>query len=319
MSGWLGSRNPFKRPMEESMENAVNISVYELEKYLAWKDNADPGFMAMYTDVKADIESLIEMNGQQEEKSTISGAQTDDLEALFTDMKPNLDEFDGLTRAIHAKGSLDYNSIWGANRYRFYKEGYQQRIAALTGLASNMTTFGVPLGAAAVTAYKEQLRLRRLAQHTAIGAGVDNSIAMKALVKILVKKFNKCRGWLNFHYAMADDCEAQVDSFFPLNLLRDHSNNGHYQLIVPSGDIRKVCIHLFKAGEMVELIIGDKDVWICTADDSHHPCTTGYLAIAGSHEIVDPTVFGDLTKKFVMGTNNNLTGSTDVIFNIIKP
>ena len=33
---------------------------------------------------------------------------------------------------------------------------------------------------------------------------------------------------------------------------------------------------------------------------------------------VDPTVFGDLTKKYIVATNTNLTASSDVIFNIKK-
>jgi hypothetical protein len=316
-AGWQGGANIFIISMEASLENALNIVVYHLY-ILTARQGEGAGFLAMLNDFSPDallfINAVGVLTGDKEAKVIL----TDAFESEFKDMPAKLDEIDSLVRLVWAVGTDEYNLIMGRTRDRFYQGAYEQRLAALEGMATEMTTQGVPDGATAALAYRTLIKNRRLTQSTRMDkVGTDNT-SINALRDRLTAKLNKNRGWLIFNYAEQADFQKQINAFFPLNLLGDRSVKGHYQLITPKADFRKICIHQFKEGEMVEIIVGAANVWISMADDATLPMPLNYKAIALSHVTVDPSVFGDLTKKYVMATNTDLTTSSDIIFNIIK-
>jgi len=315
--GWQGSGNPLIRPMEESVANANNIVIYHYD-VLTIRQGEDAGILAMHTDLKPHVLTLESLLGKQESDKPAQTAQTDNAESAFAQMASKLDEFEVLTTAIHPLHSLPYNIIWGNNRNRFYNGTYLQRLSSLVGLAASMTAQAVPLGAAAVTAYHDDIKARQLAQKKMIVATGDDSLKIKETIQILIKKLNKNLGWLKFYFGDEDDCQASINEFFPLNLITNKSSKGHYQLLVPKGDFRKICIHTFKTGEKIDIKVGASDVWISTANDASSPIPSGYKAIAGSTVTIDPSLLGDLTKKYIMATNVNLTTTCDLIFNIVK-
>ena len=93
---------------------------------------------------------------------------------------------------------------------------------------------------------------------------------------------------------------------------------GHHQLLVPMGDFRRVCIRSFKPGDTIEVLATGGDILLGISDNSNNPTTSGYLAKDGKKAIIKPEDMGDITQKIVMATNNNLTKTVDLIFNIIK-
>jgi len=316
--GWKGGSNVFILSMEASLENALNIVVYHKNKLIA-RQGDGAGWMAMKDDFVPDADLFIELigliTGDKESQTILTAA----FESEFVDMPTKLDEIDSLVRLVHAVNSTEYNLIMGRTRDRFYDGSYEDRQAALLGIANEMHDQGVPDGETFALAYRTDIANKRLKQSTRITKVGTDSTSINTLRETLIRKLNKNRGWLFFNYAMDNDCQKQINAMYPLNLLGDRSVKGHYQLIIPKSDFHKICIHEFKEGEKVEIVVGDADVWISTADNASSGITSGYLALAGTTVTVDPSVFGDLSKKYIIATNVSLTTSSDIIFNIIKP
>jgi hypothetical protein len=233
-------------------------------------------------------------------------------------MSPNLDNFDSLTRDIHPVNSEDYRIIWGANRNRFYTGNYQGRLAELKALADVMTAKSVPLGATAVMDYHASIIAHHNEQQKTMTKVGNDAKEVEKYRQILIQKLYKNCGGLIFHFGDDEDCQTKVNGYFPLNLLGDRSIKGHYQLIVPKAEFRKIGMHTFKAGEKVEITATGADVWLSMADNSNHSIASGYKAVNGATVNIDPLLLGDLTKKYIIATNVNLTTSCDLILNINK-
>lgn len=317
-SGWQGASNAFIKPMEQSIENAGNIVIFHLSRLDTHKTEGT-WQLAMFNDFKVPANSFLTLTGQQAGDKQAQVVLTEDFESEFKDMHTKLDEFDSLVRIVLPVNSTGYNLIFGRNRDRFYQGSYQMRIDSLAGMATEMTAQTVPDAATATLAYRDEIIGKRATQSTRMTKVGTDGTSVDTLRQTLIKKLNKNLGGLKFNFGDEDNCQEIVNKYFPLNILGDRSVKGHYQLIVPKSDFRKVAIHLFKEGEMVELEIGDADVWISMADNANSPVPSGFRAIAHSVVTVNPVMFGDLTKKYIIATNVNLTISTDLIFNIIKP
>ena len=318
MKGWQGAYNWFIYPMEGSLENSVNIVVYHLFRLDKHKTDG-PWQLAMFNDFSVPANQYISKFGLLEGDKEAQTKLTDFFESEFKEMSIKLDGFDDLVRLVHPVNSEKYDLIWGDTRDRFYKGSYELRLANLEGLATEMTTQLVPDGATAVLDYRTLIITKHKTQQERIDAvGLDRQ-AMNQLRQILIKKLNKNRGGLIFNFGDYDDCQRRVNSYFPLNILGDRSMKGHYQLIIPKSDFRKICIHGWKPGEKIYLEVVGADLWISTADNANGPITSGYHAVAGTAVMIDPLLIGDLTKKYVIATNVSLTDSCDLIFNIIKP
>ena len=316
-SGWQGAYNVFIIAMEIGLPNALAIVVYHLFRLDKHKTDG-PTQLAMFNDFSVPAQQFISKMGTLTGDKEAQVQLTDIFESEFKDMSSMLDKFDDMTRVVHGKNTDEYKLIWGSTRNRFYQGGYDERLAALEGLATEMTTQTVPLGATAVLDYRTLIIQKHQTQANRIDSVGSDRVAIDQLRQILIKKLNKNRGGLIFSFGDLDDCQRRVNSYFPLNLLGDRSVKGHHQLIIPHGDFREVCIHTFLPNDKVELQIGGADVWISTSDNANAGITSGYHGVAGTSLTVLPSVFGDLTKKHIIATNVNLTESCDLIFNIIK-
>ena len=318
MKGWQGAYNWFIYPMEGSLENSVNIVVYHLFRLDKHKTDG-PWQLAMFNDFSVPANQYISKFGLLSGDKEAQIKLTEFFESEFKEMSSKLDEFDDLVRLVHPVNSEKYDLIWGDTRDRFYKGSYELRLANLEGLATEMTTQLVPDGATAVLDYRTLIITKHKTQQERIDAVGSDRQAMNQLRQTLIKKLNKNRGGLIFNFGDYDDCQRRVNSYFPLNILGDRSMKGHYQLIIPKSDFRKICIHGWKPGEKIYLEVVGADLWISTADNADGPITSGYHAVAGTAVTIDPLLIGDLTKKYVIATNVNMTESCDLIFNIIRP
>ena len=315
--GWSGAANVMIASMEKSLENAVNIVVFHLYWLELHKDDGEMQ-MAMYMDFLPKATNFINAVSAQTGDKEAQTVLTEALESVFMDMSPNLDNFDSLTRDVHHVNTEEYNIIWGRNRNRFYEGSYEQRLGALLALSTEMTSQTVPLGSAAVLAYRTLIMNKQANQKARMSKVGEDNTSVEELRQILIKKLNKNRGGLIYLFGDDDDCQKHVNQYFPLSLMGDRSVWGHYQLMIPKGDFRKICMHLFKTGEKIEITPMGSDIWICSADNTNNPMASGYKAIDGQTVTINPTLIGDLNKKIIMATNMNLTSQCNLIFNIIK-
>jgi hypothetical protein len=314
---WLGSHDYITPSMNASMENAEGIVDYYLNKVTAHQgDNA--GILALKNAVATKAGQFLDIRAKYSGDIGAKLAQTEDQNSIRGDMKDTLWEAFNLVIPINGKGTLGFNTIYANGTDELYNGKHLNMVAGLGGLSNLMNANGCAAAGTVISNYRTTIINRHTAQQTAIQLINDDVISEKQLVTDLSAIINQGRGYLIFNYGGTVGYEASVNMYFPLNLLQSHPT-GHYQRIIPAGSFRRMCIHIFKPGEMAELIVGDKDVWVSTAADADHPQPTGYYAIAGSHVTVNPSVFGDPAKKFIIATNLDLTDSTDLIFNIIKP
>ena len=315
--GWQGVSNPFIKPMKKSLPIAVSIVSYHLSRLLFHKDDSALQ-LAMYDEFKIHAEAFIDNFGGRLGDKITQVQLTKIFKSVFKDMATKLDDFDSLSRAVHRVNSKEYLLIWGRNRYRFYKGSYEDRKGALVALAKAMTAQGVPDGATAVMEYHAEIIDNHSKQQVRMAKVGTDTISVYELRKILIKKLNKNRGTLIHIFGDSDYCEDIVKRYFPINLMGNKNDPGHHQLIIPKADFRKICIHLFKSTEKIEILAEDADIWICLADNANHPITSGFLAKKGIKYVIYPNQLGDLTKKYVIATNASLTESSDLIFNIRK-
>jgi hypothetical protein len=317
LSGWTGAMNPFIKSMERSVAIAVLIVSYHLSRLLAHKDEG-VWQLAMYNDFQTQANNFITMAGTKSGDLETQTVLTGVFESVFQDMAVKLGELDDLVRPVHGVHTNEYNLIWGRTLNRFYHGTYEDRIGALTTLAADMTTYTVPDGNIAVLAYIAEINAAHLAQRNRMTKEGNDAIAVNELRTTLTRKLYKNLGGLIFNFGDLADCEAKVKKYFPLNLVGDHFQKGHYQLIVPKGEFRRICIHTFKEGEMVFVSASGANVWISLADNADHAVYEGYLANDNDPQTIAPAVIGDLEKKYLIATNANLEESCDLIFNIIK-
>ncbi len=316
--GFQGCSNPFEIPMNVSIPNSVGIVRYHLIRAEAHKGDS-PLILAMYNDFSVPANQYIDLFGDRTGDKSTQVILTDIFKLEFKDMSKNLKKFNQLTLDVLDVDSDDYRLIWGFNRNRFYKGSYESRLAALAGLAKIMADKNVPLGATAVLDYRTDIINKHNAQQVGMDLVGNDTGAMYALNHILTKKLNKNRGVLFSLYGDDDDCEDKVKKFYPLNLLGSRSEFGHNQLIVPHSDFRRVCIHLPKEGETLDVLATGGDAWIALGDNANNPITSGFLAKDGVQtKGLKFDALGDITKKFIMATNVSLSNSCDLILNINK-
>jgi len=315
--GWSGVSNPFENPMNASIPNSVGIVTYVNEMLYAHKGDG-PLQLAMYNDFSVPAGAYIALFGDRTGDQAAQVELTDIFKIEFKDMAAQIKKFKKFVLDIYDEDSDEYRIIWGKNLNRFYRGSYDSRIGALQGLATKMTEKTVPLGAAAVLAFRTNIITKHATQHVGMDQVGNDTNSVYSSRKVLIKKLNKVRGILLGIYGDDDDCEAKVKRFFPVNLLGNRFVPGHHQLLVPKASFRRVCIHLPKKGETYEALVTGGDVWVATADNSNNPVASGYLFKDGVKVIIDPEDIGDITKKFIMATNVSLTTTVDLIFNIIK-
>jgi len=302
--------------MMRSLPIAVAIVIYHLSRLFVHKGDSAM-HLAMYNDFATPANSFISKAGEKKGDFVTQITLTGFFEAEFKDMKMKLDHFEDLTRAIHGKNTKEYKLIWGATRDRFYNGSYADIVGYLNSLATAMDAQGVPLGKADVLAYITEINDIHLEQQTGIDKVGTDRLSVNALRKILIKKLDKNLGGLKYLYGDNDNCKEEVELFFPINLLGDRSERGHYQQIVSAAGIEKVAIHEYVEGDMAEILVTGGDAWLALGDNADNPITTGYLAKDGTRVTINWKAMGDITKKVVIVTNASMVNSIDLIFNII--
>ncbi|MEI8204712.1 MAG: hypothetical protein WCH34_16960, partial [Bacteroidota bacterium] len=194
---WLASHNAFRRAMEKSLENALGITAFTRNALFANRNNPNPGFMLLYTETNGLYEVLLNAMGGKQSKGTTKMAYTDYMELQYSDMKKMLNHFDGLTRPVFEKDTLEYDTIWGSTRDRFYLGSYEMREISLKGLAESMNVYpDLEDVATEVMAYHNKLKQARETQQGLISGFKTDSKGVRDAVEALILQQDRNLGWL---------------------------------------------------------------------------------------------------------------------------
>jgi len=320
---WQGSHNALRAPMEETLENGFGIMTYTRNALYAFIGNADPGFNIIFLETDAVYDLLCTALGVKGGTDTTKQANTDNVVAVYAKMKVNLDHFDDLIRPVFGKNTLQYKTIWGANRNRFYRGSYEQIESALNSMAEAMANYtGLTAVIAAVNAYHNECQHARQDQQGLItnfrNQGADVYIAMEACIL----QMDRNLGWLKFFYALQPDAQAKVNSFFDITKIMHHSHNKIYVVHVPKGGFAAVCRHQFIATDRVIIKVdGPEDAYVGLSIDSHTSCDPATAFLAASSTVTDKLageIFPDFTNKQVIVLNTSQTTATHITFEIVE-
>jgi hypothetical protein len=319
---WQGSRNSVRAAMSESVQNALGIVTFTRNVLYTNRTNPDPGFGILFAETDAKYATLLDELGIKQGTASTKTANTENVDIIFKDMATKLNHFDDLIRPVFPKGSLEWKSIWGLNRNRFYRGSFENRETALDGLARTMHAFPLLVDASAeVLTYHDFLQTGRSKQQGLIGGFKTVSIKALEAIEALILQMGRNLGWLNFYYALNTDSQALVNAFFDLAKIINHDHHKTYTCHTPIGGFVKTCRHGFKITDTVKITVdGTEDVLFCLMPDGTNACdASAFRATAGSI-VIKPAldVFPDLTNKQVIGTNTSLTVASHFIFEIIE-
>ena len=319
---WQGSKNPLRVPMLESVANAIGILTFTRNALFANIGNPDPGFLQIFKETDFLYQQVLVIYGAKGSAETAKTANTASVELLFTGMKTNLDAFDDAVRPVFGKGSLEYESVWGKTRDRFYQGSYEERISALLGLATAMHDYPALASAEGlVNDYYKSVLLGRETQQGLISSFKTDGVSGTTLIEACIKQMDRNLGWLKFFFALQTDAQAQVNNFFDLSKIITHASK-EYPVNVSKASWAVACIHTFKSTDMLEITVdGPEDVLICLKEDGKVPCgTTAYRGISGTKvKVLATVIFPDLTSgRQVIGTNTSMVQATHFIITIIE-
>ncbi len=320
---WQASHNPFRAAMEESVENALGIATFTRNMLFANKDNTDTGFGILFSETEAKYNALLDALGIKGSNESNKLANTEHVGLMYQDMKEKLDHFDDLIRPVFGKSTLEYKTLWGNNRNRFYRGSLEQRETALLSFATSMQAYSDLADVATeVISYYKTLKLAREAQQGLIGGYKTNSIEARNAVQALILQFDRNLGWLKFYYGLYPDAPTKINAFFDLSKIINHGNNKNYSLHIPIGGFAKVCRHAFKPTDKVKIMVdGTEDLWIGLSLDGKTPAnqSNAFHAAAGT-TIEKPAseIFPDFTHRVVTASNTSQTNPSHLVFEIIE-
>ncbi len=320
---WQGSHNSLRSPMEETIENGFGIVTYTRNALFAYKDNVEPGFNVIYMETDAAYNALCAALGVKGGTDTTKQANTENVEAVYAKMKVNLDHFDDLVRPVFGKNTLQYKTIWGTDRNRFYRGSYEQRESALKSLATVMGNYtGLTAVITLVNAYYLECKNARQAQQGLITNFKNQGSDVHATMETCILQMDRNLGWLKFFYALQPDAQAKVNAFFDLNKIINHANNKIYIAHVPIGGFAALCRHQFVATDRIIIKVdGPEDALVGLSINSHTSCdpATAFLAAAGTvTDKLAGDIFPDFTNKQVIVLNTSQTTATHITFEIIE-
>jgi len=245
------------------------------------------------------------------------------LEIRFKDMQPQIEHFQDVFRGIWGKKTTQYRGVWGRNLDRFYKGPYVVRGNAMLALSTATRDLGgAPIIALAdeMLAYADLLKGTRTDQQGKMAAVKTSSTNIKNTVTSASTFLFKIYGRTIMLYAEDAGFEKLIAAIYPIGLLVEHPNPGHYPMIVSAGKLHRVCILNDKAGKkfVINMIDCLSNVLFTYSDDSQHAGLGGYEATMGLAAVtIEPREVGDITKKFIIATCLSPIDSAHFTFDII--
>ena len=115
------------------------------------------------------------------------------------------------------------------------------------------------------------------------------------------------------------DNPSKALAFFPMELIYKATREKKYTMLVPAHIIKKICLHLFKVGEMVTMTNnGTVELKVGLALKASSYVLVWYTLAAGQTVKINPLSLGNISYKYVMVKNDDLETRGDITF-IINP
>ncbi len=310
-------KNPFMRAMISSVENAGTICAAILNALYDARltDSRILDLYNYFLPLNTAVQNIIiALSGDMIRKK---GA-TNQIEMTQEGLQPFIHAIFLAIENVYAKGTVGYKRLLAGGTASFYKVSKNGKLTRLNALN---TAIGTDVSLAAVKVLVEDL-IEQLggdikAQSTEIFHVKTDSASVKTAVA------NAANGvWYVYHGLMMVYTldPALALALLPMEFIYKASKQTSKKVYVPKASIRKILSHLFKIGETITMKNnGTTDLWVGFAETVKDGVKAWYLLPAGETvTAINYNVLGDVTFKFVMVKNSDLTTSGDITFSINK-
>jgi len=320
---WQGSRNCLRGAMEESYDNGLIIITYTRNQLYLYRSNPNPGFNLIYLETNAVLNTLETKMGRKTTDGSEKTGQTESVVELYKTMRSMLNGFDDQVRAVFGKESSTYKTIWGLNRNRFYRGSYESRENAMLGLAGSFAAHTELVDVAAdATDFYNKLKSARETQQGAIGSFKGDSTAIKAAMEAAILQQHRNVGWLNFYYALLPNPQQNVNNFFPLENIINHTHSKIYKVHFAAGGKNDIALRSWKETDRVKFYVdGNTDVLLGLQKNTKMPFDYDNAFRARKGVMYDKSikeVFSDLKLRQLMGVNTSADEATHIVFEIVE-
>ena len=237
-----------------------------------------------------------------------------DIKKYFIGFKDELYDWTRQISNVYRKGSTDYDRMMLGGATSFYTGTPSEKLVRINTLISEFGT-------------NEDLADLKI-QVQAFGTGLSNLINLQgghtsivvgdsSTIHTLLDNVSKGMWYIyGTMITVYNHDPSKILMFFPMRMIYKAANEKRYTLVVPKHSMRKICSHTFKTGETVSMTNNEVvDLKVGFTRDSKVEPTTWYTLAAG-HSVndINPTVIGDIAKKFIMVKNEDLETSGDITF-----
>lgn len=307
-------KNPFKKAMESSIPNAVEISQSVTDSLInspvtdpritALKNNLVPKNTAFSIDASAQAADVI-----------TKIAATRQVVITGKGMRVAYNSWTKQIFNVHDKGSPEADRLLIGGAKGFYTGTRAKRLIRVNAL---ITAIGSEVALAAVKAeiqlYATALATTKATQTAGKAAVTSDTTDINVLRDVCTKAL-----WYTYAGLLMVfiDTPSKALAYFPMNFIYQAANQKTYKLLVPAATIKKICIHTFKIGETVLMTNnGTVDLKIGLARNTKTAVAVWYTLPAGKTVTINPDELGDVTLKYVMVKNEDLVTTGDITFTI---
>ena len=303
-SGTHMGKNPIKVSMDSCLSNAVEISQSTTDSLIAYTGNDARVIAAKNYHVP--LNAVLQSEApKQVAFLEAQKTATKQVKLTVADMQINLKSWTRQIDAVYNEGTEKYDLLLIGGATSFYKGSRTDRKirvdALIVAIGSDPLLSDLKIQ---VQAYSDLLAGKTAKQSSGKTAVKDNSVLVKKAVD------NASKGlWFVYCSLILVFIEnpAQALAFFPMRLIYKAANEKRYIVMILEHCIKKLCIHLFKAGETITMTNdGTVDVQIGLALNAKSTVVLWYNLPAGHTVTISPALLGDLSYKFVMLKNEDL-------------
>ncbi len=308
-------KNPFKKAMKSSIENAGTISTY-IEEALYVKRLLDSRIMTLYnyfTPLDAVLQAIIAaLVGKILDRKSA----TRTIELTMKGMQPHVHGIFFETEKAYAKTTAEYARLTMGGTESFYNES---RFNVKARVQAYITATGTDATLNAARAIAVDLLAHIGGDISAQTAEKVNVNTNKAAVKVAVD--NSTTGvWyvylgLMMVYILTP---LMAIAFLPMTFIYKAAKQKIKKVYVPKATIKKILSHLFKLGETVTITNnGSIGLWVGLAATAKSTVLVWYFIPADTTVTnIAYTLLGNPADKFVMVKNADLTTAGDLTFTI---
>ena len=310
-------KNPFTYVMELGIVIALTISKYVMDALNGYT-GLDPKIIALKAYYKPKHDALVAEAAKKSSNVNIRKEDTKTIKKTIKDFGTELNDWVSQIIAVYKIGSEKYDLLMMGGRTSFTQGSREAKALLMNPLAQAIgDDEDLADLKAQVIGYREDFNAQTAKQ------SVDKTTVGTNIVEVSDAQKDCAKGlW----YVYCQLIMVYIDNpllalaFFPMDLIYKAEHEKRYGLLVPAHTFRKICIHLFKVGETVTLMNkGMIDLQVALSPKSKTLPETWYNLPAGTTVTINPALLGNITYKFMLVKNQDLTekGSIEVIIHTV--